>query len=100
MYRVGKSVAAKQLVLIYARSAEPGVRVGFSVNKRIGNSVARNRVKRRLRAAFDPLIPHVSGGYNLIFIAREPVVAAQFAVVASCMRYLLTKAGLLKRENA
>ncbi len=99
VYRVGKSNVSKQMVLICARSKEPMVRVGFSVSKKIGNSVVRNRVKRRLREALTPMIPGIKGGNDLIFIARDAVVNEKFTAVTASMRYLLNKAGLLKEQD-
>lgn len=96
VYRVGKSNVSRQLVLLCARSKEPRVRVGFSVSKKIGNSVVRNRVKRRLREALTPLIPTIKEGYDLIFIARDAVVNEKFTAIGASMQYLLHKANLLK----
>lgn len=99
VYRVGKSFAAQSMVLIVAKSRTASVRVGFAVSKKLGNSVMRNRVKRRLRESFGPMIPCVKTGYNLIFIAREPVVQEQFLSIQKTMRYLLRRAGLLNEES-
>lgn len=99
VYRVGKSNATKQLVLLCARSKEKRVRVGFSVSKKIGNSVVRNRVKRRLREVITPLIPMMKEGYDIIFIAREAAVEERFSVLAASMRHLITKANLLKEQE-
>ncbi len=100
VYRKGKSTAARTLVLVYSKGRHQTVQVGFSVSKRIGNSVVRNRVKRRLRESFGPMIPDVKGGYNIIFIAREPVVDEPFVNIQATMRKLLRKADLLKEKEA
>lgn len=90
-------------MLVYAKAGkkpkQPPVHVGFSVSKKLGNSVVRNRVKRRLRESFGPMIPCVKDGYNLIFIAREPVVGEKFTAIQSVMRSLLRRANLLKTEE-
>ena len=75
------------------------VKVGFSVSKKIGNSVQRNRIKRRLREAFRPLIPEITPGYDIIFIAREAVTEAEFASIGRSMYGMLRKASLLKKQN-
>ena len=99
VYRKGKSVSCSLFVLIYARSRERKLHMGLSVSKKIGNSVVRNRVKRRMRESFTPLIPSVKSGYDLIFIVREPVVQVKFSDIEKAMRKLLRKAGLLLGEE-
>lgn len=99
-YRVGKSTGHRLLALVYARSRQPEAHIGFSVSKKIGNSVVRNRVKRRMREAMTPLIPEIRGNVNLIFIARAPIIDAPFAEIRSAMQSTLSRAGLLRRERA
>ncbi len=54
----------------------PGVRVGYTCSKKVGNAVARNRAKRRLREAARAVIAR-SGrpGWDYVLIGR-PVVTA------------------------
>lgn len=99
VYRRGKSVPSRMLVMIYNKSKTGMVKVGFSVSKKIGNSVTRNRVKRRLREAFRPLIPEIMPGYDIIFIARDAVVEAEFDSIGRSMYGMLRKATLLKKQN-
>jgi len=50
----------------------PGaIRVGFTASKKIGNAVARNRAKRRLRAAAYQLLPLLGrGSHDYVLVAR------------------------------
>ena len=71
-YRAGRRVGGKNFSLVWARNRVNRLQVGFSVSKKVGNSVERNRCKRRLKAAFDPWLLKVKPGLNLIFIGWGP----------------------------
>ena len=83
VYRTGRSVANRYLVLYYfersgagrdAVDTASGPRVGFSVSKRLGSAVDRNRIKRVLREAFRVHGESLGGDMDLVLIARTPVV--------------------------
>lgn len=61
--------------------ADPAVRVGFTASKKIGNAVARNRAKRRMRALARAVIATQGRpGWDYVLVARPgETVSRDFA---------------------
>ena len=69
----------KRLIVLKDRSlSEANVRVGFTVSKRVGNAVIRNRVKRRLREIVRASKPLLDAGWDYVVIARPSAATADF----------------------
>lgn len=91
---------ANPLVVLYALPNEKGVtRVGVSVSKRIGGAVVRNRVRRLIKEAFRLRPDTVKQGWDVLFIARKPIAAANFHMVSSAVDQVLRRASLLERAS-
>lgn len=68
--------------LVQARQRDPSepsqtpVRVGFTCSKKVGNAVARNRAKRRLREVARAVVP-IEGrpGWDYVLIGRADATA-------------------------
>ena len=95
----GRSWAQPLAVLYALPNAEGVTRVGFTVGKRIGKAVARNRAKRLLREAVRLWLPRIKPGYDLVLIARAPIVGAKFQAVAAAVEQLLRRSRLLVIEE-
>ena len=94
VYSQGSSWVSKLLVMRALPNGLPLSRYGFSVSKRVGKAVTRNRVKRRLReiTRIMPVIP----GWDIIFIVRPAAAAANYAGLKITVEGLLSRARLMK----
>ena len=71
---------------------DPTMRIGYTVTKKIGNAVVRNRIKRRLRALAHELLPD-SGvrGADHVLIGRSGGVEREFSVLRAELAKALAK---------
>jgi ribonuclease P protein component len=81
------------LLEVLDRGDQGAPRVGFTVTKKVGNAVVRNRVRRRLKEA---VRTHVAGdmavGNDYVIVGREEVLAAPFAEIRTELSRRLRKA--------
>ena len=91
--RKGRSWADGLLVLLARRNSLDVTRFGFSVGKRTGNAVVRNRTKRRLREIVRDL--PVQEGWDLVLIARKGAASVDYHGLSRSTTALLRRAGIL-----
>ncbi|MDF3074995.1 MAG: rnpA [Alphaproteobacteria bacterium] len=78
-----------------AQRAQMGLRVGYTASKRVGNAVARNLSKRRLREAVRKIMPlHAREGMDYVLIAREETAARPFDQLLADLRQALQRLGV------
>ncbi|TET37610.1 MAG: ribonuclease P protein component [Dehalococcoidia bacterium] len=89
---------SNNLVVLRALPNELGLnRYGFSVGKRLGKAVVRNRVKRLLREGAK-LTP-TKDGWDVVFIARQKAAEADYHTLKGAIEELLSRARLLGSEE-
>ena len=94
--REGKSRSDGRLVVI-ARRGDSTTRFGFSVSKRLGNAVTRNKIKRRLKSA--AASAKVQEGWDVVVIARQGARPSSFWELRRSLFRLLGRLGISISKN-
>lgn len=94
--KAGRKAAMPGLVLQALAHQIPGTaRLGFTVTKKVGNAVIRNRTKRRLREAARLLLrDHPVAGVDLVMIGRDGTRTRPFPALMDDLRRALDKVGV------
>ncbi len=92
----GRKAAMPGLVLqVLTRQDEEPARLGFTVTKKVGNAVVRNRTRRRLREAARVLLRDTKlAGVDLVLIGRDATRTRNFALLTEDLRRALAKLGV------
>lgn len=74
-----------------AAEAPEGLRIGFTITKRVGHATERNRIRRRLRAAVAALAPDLPVvPADIVLIARRPALDVAFDTLKDDLRRTVT----------
>ena len=94
IYKKGNTTSNKVLSVVYVPTKLENIRVGFSISNKVGNSVVRHKVKRRLTHLFKEFINQLPKN-NYIFVARTGIQNLEYNDLRIQMQRVLQKAGLL-----
>lgn len=95
-YTDGTSFSSNLAVIyIYPNNLDYN-RTGYSVTRKLGKAVVRNKIKRLFREAYRYYIEHLIAGYDIIFVARKAVLKSSLNDILKCFAELFKKSGLYK----
>jgi ribonuclease P protein component len=80
------------LLVRYRGDDDPTMRAGFTVTKKIGNAVVRNRMKRRFRALARDMLPAYGiAGADHVLIGRTGGIERDFSSLSAELKRALKK---------
>lgn len=97
IYRKGETVHSKYITVYFVETRYKNVKVGFSISNKIGNSVVRHRVKRRLSEIVRNRI-NLLPIYNYVFSVKVGIDGLSFDELTKEVQGLIDKL-LLKKEK-
>lgn len=68
--------------------------MGVTAGKSVGNAVQRNRAKRILRSLMQPVLADLQIGWDVVLIARRPLIEAPFPKAQAALAGLILRAKL------
>lgn len=88
----GVRVVTPAFILLVKETPLGHSRVGFTVSRKVGNSVARNRARRRLREVARAIMADAIPSADHVFIARSQSKETPFETLLSDLQGALVKA--------
>ena len=96
VYKNGKSYANRHLVLYVLDNQTGHNRLGISVSKKVGNSVARHRVTRLIRESYRLHEDMFNSGLDMVVVTRKNAVNCSCQEITSALLHLGKLQGILK----
>ena len=97
--RRGKSFAHPLIVLVALPNELGKSRFAVVAGRNLGNAVKRNRAKRLLRAALRPLVGSIGSGWDIILIARLPLLDSNSTAANIILKELIQRAELFRVKD-
>ena len=91
VYKNGKAFSDKYLVVVFCQNKNNKPKIGFSISKKFGKAVKRNKMRRRLKEILNKRFNLLEKKYNYIFLPRIVEEPASFSQLEKSVDYLLSK---------
>ncbi len=98
VYRNGKSLANRYIVMYVLDNMMDKTRLGIAVSKKVGNSVVRHRLTRLLREIYRLNEQKIFIGKDIVVVVRVSAKGISYHDMQSAFFHLLKMHGIEKEE--
>ena len=91
VYKKGDGYFNRNFTFIVKKNNLPGSRVGFSITKKFGNAVTRNKMKRRLKEIFRLNFDSLIQGYDIVVIPKQNTKELSYEELEKSCMHLIRK---------
>ena len=99
VYRKGKSLGDRYVVLFFIKNGLDYNRMAFLASKKVGNSVQRNRARRLMRESWRQISGQFPVGYDIVLIARNSINGKNCPQVMTSLNRAVQRSGLIKSQG-
>jgi len=95
--RTKKAYKYKDYVIYLERNESEIHKFGFSVGKKVGNAVTRNKIKRQIKSIIDE--KNYEKGFNCIIIVKKSVLDKDFSIMKEELQKALANLNIIKEKE-
>lgn len=99
LYARGKSAVTPTLAAYVRRNRSGQTRLGLTVGTKVGKAVRRNKVRRRMRAAYQLHESQMTPGWDIVIVARVRAAYAPYAELERDLLRLMDKLGVRQKRE-
>jgi ribonuclease P protein component len=95
VYNEGKNYWNRNLVLYVRKNDLEETRIGYTITKKYGNAVVRNRIRRQMKEIVRLNFHKIKGGYDLVFIPKKNTIDISYKELEGSIMHILKIARVL-----
>ena len=99
IFKKGKVLKSNKLLIFYSQNKSKSLKFGVVVSKKIGKSVIRNTVKRKLRELIKNNLTSFNTNFNYIFVARQGIEKLKYNDLNNILTKLTQKTEIYVKNN-